>query len=246
VPDGSIWDMCERFADVAAHVVRVPSRLASDAPRFCGDDTGATILDARSMDSLRPSSMGDCVSSNVITAAVVMYAGCNAHAVRRFKALADRYPEQAGWCWSTTGRSTRTRTSAARRAWWVRRVVTITSSTAGRTCGRPASWARTSSRRGRWSRTAIWPRRSRTRKRTSADSRRSRGTGCTAGQQPLRQGTQALHPAAGQGAGLQEHDRVGRGGQYPHARGTGTAAGVNLSEYCAAMLRNRTEVRAHP
>ncbi len=150
VPDASIWDMCERFADVATHVVRVLSRLASDAPLFYGDDTGATILDTRSkvkkrrgsdkedrrtgchttcviavtaddhaislfntgihhtgevMDALvedrqdglhPPLFMGDCVSSNVITTAVVIYAGCNAHAVRRFKALADRYPEQAG------------------------------------------------------------------------------------------------------------------------------------------------------
>ena len=40
--------MCERFADVATHVVRVLSRLASDAPLFYGDETGATILDTRS------------------------------------------------------------------------------------------------------------------------------------------------------------------------------------------------------
>jgi hypothetical protein len=41
-----------------------------------------------------PIFMGDCIESNSVTRATVYYAGCNAHAVRRFKELAERYPEQ--------------------------------------------------------------------------------------------------------------------------------------------------------
>ena len=44
-----------------------------------------------------PIFMGDCIESNSVTTAKVYYAGCNAHAVRRFKDLADRYPEQADY-----------------------------------------------------------------------------------------------------------------------------------------------------
>ena len=44
-----------------------------------------------------PVFMGDCIESNTVTTATVYYAGCNAHAVRRFKELAERYPEQADY-----------------------------------------------------------------------------------------------------------------------------------------------------
>ena len=151
VPDSSIWDMCERFADVARPVVRALHAAAADARVFYGDDTGATILDTRSKvkknrktgederrtgchttgiiavtdedraitlfatgihhtgevmdlvvgtrDPSRPPPvfMGDCIASNTVTTAVVIYAGCNAHAVRRFKALIERYPAEAGF-----------------------------------------------------------------------------------------------------------------------------------------------------
>lgn len=151
IPDASIWDMCERFADLAGPIVGVLHSLAADAALFYGDDTGAKILDTRSkvrpnrktgenerrtgchttciialtaedkaitlfatgihhtgevMDLVvgereaalaPPIFMGDCIASNTVTAAVVLYAGCNAHAVRRFKALAERYPEPAGF-----------------------------------------------------------------------------------------------------------------------------------------------------
>jgi hypothetical protein len=151
VPDASIWDMCERFANLARSIVRVLFALAADAPLFLGDDTGATILDTRSkvkknrktgenerrtgchttcviavtpegqtitlfttgihhtgevMDLVvgerepslpPPVFMGDCAASNTVTTAVVIYAGCNAHAVRRFKALVERYPEEASF-----------------------------------------------------------------------------------------------------------------------------------------------------
>lgn len=151
VPDASIWDMCERFADVARLVVRELHRLAADAILFFGDDTGAKILDTRWKVKPRrkdgelelrtgchttcviavtpdnraitlfatgihhtgevmdlvvgqrtpglspPVFMGDCISSNTVTKSVVLYAGCNAHAVRKFKELADRYPEHSGY-----------------------------------------------------------------------------------------------------------------------------------------------------
>lgn len=151
MPDASIWDMCERFADVARPVVRELHRLAADAILFFGDDTGAKILDTRWKVKPRrkdgelelrtgchttciiavtpdnraitlfatgihhtgevmdlvvgqrtpglspPVFMGDCISSNTVTKSVVLYAGCNAHAVRKFKDLADRYPEHTAF-----------------------------------------------------------------------------------------------------------------------------------------------------
>lgn len=44
-----------------------------------------------------PFFMSDCQSSNSVTVARVLYAGCNAHAVRRFKDIEERYPEEAGY-----------------------------------------------------------------------------------------------------------------------------------------------------
>jgi len=151
IPDASIWDLCERLADVLRPVRHHLHELAANALRFYGDDTGAQVLsktvevrpnrrtgeqvvrtgchttcviavtaDNRAvtlfltgihhtgevMDLVLaerdaklppPVFMGDCIASNTVTAAVVFYAGCNAHAVRRFKALADKYPEHANY-----------------------------------------------------------------------------------------------------------------------------------------------------
>lgn len=44
-----------------------------------------------------PFFMGDCHACNTVTVCRVLYAGCNAHAVRRFKDLEERYPEEAGF-----------------------------------------------------------------------------------------------------------------------------------------------------
>lgn len=55
------------------------------------------ILADRDPEAPTPVFMGDCIASNTVTAAVVYYAGCNAYAVRRFKELADRYPEQTDY-----------------------------------------------------------------------------------------------------------------------------------------------------
>jgi transposase len=52
------------------------------------------VLEQRDSTLEPPIFMGDCISSNTVTQSPVRYAGCNAHAVRRFKALAERYPEQ--------------------------------------------------------------------------------------------------------------------------------------------------------
>lgn len=41
--------------------------------------------------------MGDCIASNTVTTTLVVHAGCNAHAVRKFKAIAERYPEHADY-----------------------------------------------------------------------------------------------------------------------------------------------------
>ncbi len=43
-----------------------------------------------------PYVMSDCASCNTITVCAVVYGGCNAHGIRRFKALKDDYPEHAG------------------------------------------------------------------------------------------------------------------------------------------------------
>src|SRR5262249_3601847 len=40
VPDASIWDMCERLADVMRPINRALHALAKDAVLFFGDDTG--------------------------------------------------------------------------------------------------------------------------------------------------------------------------------------------------------------
>ena len=151
VPDASIWDMCERMADILRPVRRYLFDKAANAPLFFGDDTGATILDQRAKlrpnrktgkDVLRtgchttcviatiegglpavlfttgihhtgevmdlilakrnealppPIFMGDCIESNTVTAATIYYAGCNAHAIRRFKALTEKYPEHTDY-----------------------------------------------------------------------------------------------------------------------------------------------------
>lgn len=55
------------------------------------------IVADREADLPPPIFMGDCIESNSVTTAKVYYAGCNAHAVQRFKALADRYPEQSDY-----------------------------------------------------------------------------------------------------------------------------------------------------
>jgi transposase len=55
------------------------------------------VLDERDLTLEPPIFMGDCISSNTVTKSPVRYAGCNAHAVRRFKALAERYPEQTDY-----------------------------------------------------------------------------------------------------------------------------------------------------
>ena len=55
------------------------------------------IVEGRHEDLPPPIFMGDCIESNTVTACTVYYAGCNAHAVRRFKELAERYPDQTGY-----------------------------------------------------------------------------------------------------------------------------------------------------
>jgi hypothetical protein len=141
--------MNERLADALRPIWRYLHLLARSAMLFFGDDTGATVLNARMQvrknrrtgvceirtgchttciiaitqdghalslfvtgihhtgevmdlvltgrDSKLPAPifMGDCIASNTVTTTVVLYAGCNSHAVRRFKELAERYPEEA-------------------------------------------------------------------------------------------------------------------------------------------------------
>jgi len=55
------------------------------------------IVEGRNPDLHPPIFMGDGIESNTVTTAKVYYAGCNAHAIRRFKDLADRYPEQTDY-----------------------------------------------------------------------------------------------------------------------------------------------------
>lgn len=55
------------------------------------------ILEGRPPELPPPLFMGDCHSANTVTVCQVIYGACNAHAVRRFKALKDRYPEQAAY-----------------------------------------------------------------------------------------------------------------------------------------------------
>jgi len=151
VPDASIWDMCERQADVLRPIRRHLLSRGANAKLFHGDDTGATILDTRTqvhpnrrtgkpvvrtgchttcviavsdddhaavlfftgiqhtgevMDLILanrdatlppPIFMGDCIASNTVSSAVVLYAACNAHAVRRFKELTESYPEHTNY-----------------------------------------------------------------------------------------------------------------------------------------------------
>jgi hypothetical protein len=148
IPDASIWDMCERMANLARPIRQHLFKQASNSPLFYGDDTGSKILDTKAkvrrnrrtgketvrtgchttcviasvdghnailfltgihhtgevMDLLLadrdpslppPIFMGDCIESNTVTKSLVYYAGCNAHAVRRFKALAESHPEHS-------------------------------------------------------------------------------------------------------------------------------------------------------
>jgi len=44
-----------------------------------------------------PIFMGDCIESNAVTTNTVYYAGCNAHAIRRFKELVENYPEHTDY-----------------------------------------------------------------------------------------------------------------------------------------------------
>lgn len=44
-----------------------------------------------------PFFMADCHACNTVTVCRVLYAGCNAHAVRRFRAVEERYPEEAAF-----------------------------------------------------------------------------------------------------------------------------------------------------
>ena len=53
------------------------------------------VLEGRSPTLPPPLVMGDCHSANTVTVCQVIYGACNAHAVRRFKALKEKYPEQA-------------------------------------------------------------------------------------------------------------------------------------------------------
>jgi transposase len=55
------------------------------------------VLAERAASSPAPVFMGDCIASNTVSVTPVLYAGCNAHAVRRFKALCERYPEQTAY-----------------------------------------------------------------------------------------------------------------------------------------------------
>lgn len=50
-----------------------------------------------------PVFMSDCLASNTVTVTPVVYAGCNSHAVRRFKDLVERYPEHAQFALSRYG-----------------------------------------------------------------------------------------------------------------------------------------------
>ncbi len=150
VPDASIWDLCERLADILQPIRRVLVEQAAQAKVFYGDDTGATVLDEREKKrpnrrtgkevtrtgchttcviavddadhaltlfftgihhtgevldlvlaarktSTAPIFMGDCIASNTVTVTTVFYAGCNAHAVRRFKDLRERYPAETDY-----------------------------------------------------------------------------------------------------------------------------------------------------
>ncbi len=55
------------------------------------------ILDGRDPQLPVPLVMGDCHACNTVTTCRVIHGGCNAHAVRRFKDVKDRYPEEAGY-----------------------------------------------------------------------------------------------------------------------------------------------------
>lgn len=151
VPDSTMSDLTERVVNAAIHVVRYLRTSARDAVRLLGDDTGAQILELKSvmraerrtgklvertgchvscviaitseghriviyrvgiqhtgelLDEILegrdpqlpvPLVMGDCHACNTVTVCRVIYGGCNAHAVRRFKAVKDRYPDEAGY-----------------------------------------------------------------------------------------------------------------------------------------------------
>jgi hypothetical protein len=151
VPDSTMSDLTERVVNAAIHVGRYLCTSARDAVRLLGDDTGAQILELKSviraerrtgklvkrtgchvscviaitseghriviyrvgiqhtgelLDEILegrdpqlpvPLVMGDCHACNTVTVCRVIYGGCNAHAVRRFKAVKDRYPEEAGY-----------------------------------------------------------------------------------------------------------------------------------------------------
>jgi transposase len=151
VPDASIWDLCERLADILRPVRRVLLAQAAEARVFYGDDTGATVLSERS--KIRPNRrtgeevvrtgchttcvialdaeehaltlfftgihhtgeildlvlaarklasppvfMGDCIASNTVTATTVLYAGCNAHAVRPLQGARRALSHRGGLC----------------------------------------------------------------------------------------------------------------------------------------------------
>ena len=151
VPDASMADLTERVANAARPVADYLHALARDAFKFFADDTGAMILEQRSITCTQRSTgkqvertgchvtcvvavtsdghwitlyrvgiqhsgelldqvltgrdktlppplvMGDCSACNKVTVCLVIYGGCNAHAVRRFKAAKDRDPENAGY-----------------------------------------------------------------------------------------------------------------------------------------------------
>jgi transposase len=55
------------------------------------------ILEGRDPQLPVPLVMGDCHACNTVATCRVIYGGCNAHAVRRFKDVKDRYPQEAGY-----------------------------------------------------------------------------------------------------------------------------------------------------
>lgn len=55
------------------------------------------VLEGRDPTLPPPLFMGDCHAANTVTVCHTIHGGCNAHAVRRFKEIKDRYPVEAGY-----------------------------------------------------------------------------------------------------------------------------------------------------
>lgn len=55
------------------------------------------LLDGRDEDLPMPMFMADCLAANTVSVCRVLYGGCNAHAVRRFKDIKESFPEEAAY-----------------------------------------------------------------------------------------------------------------------------------------------------